>query len=134
MTLASLLLVVFAAFIHAGWNLLAKRGAAIGPPFVLAYTLMSGLLYAPWFAWVVWHDGMQWSLAIVGCLVLSGGLHLAYSLCLQRGYRVADLSVVYPVARGSGPALSARLHSSCWRKCPRQAGSAACCSSSAASR
>jgi drug/metabolite transporter (DMT)-like permease len=105
--LLSLLLVVLAAFIHAGWNLLAKRGASIGPPFVFAYTIMSGVLYAPWFAWVVWHEGMQWSAAIVACLVLSGGLHLAYSLCLQRGYRVADLSVVYPVARGSGPALSA---------------------------
>ena len=34
------------------------------------------------------------------------GIHLAYSLCLQRGYQVADLSVVYPIARGTGPLLS----------------------------
>ena len=47
-----------------------------------------------------------WSLPVVGCLVLSGILHLAYSLCLQRGYQVADLSVVYPIARGTGPLLS----------------------------
>ena len=33
-------------------------------------------------------------------------LHLLYSLSLQAGYRVADLSLVYPVARGSGPLLS----------------------------
>ena len=43
------------------------------------------------------------------CLLISGLIHLAYSLCLQRGYRVADLSVVYPVARGSGPMLSSEL-------------------------
>ena len=34
-------------------------------------------------------------------------MHLAYSLALQRGYRVADLSVVYPIARGTGPTLAA---------------------------
>src|SRR5699024_577734 len=39
-------------------------------------------------------------------LLLSGTIHLAYSLCLQRGYQLADLSVVYPVARGTGPLLS----------------------------
>ena len=47
-----------------------------------------------------------WSLPVVGCLVLSAILHLGYSLCLQRGYQVADLSVVYPIARGTGPLLS----------------------------
>jgi drug/metabolite transporter (DMT)-like permease len=43
---------------------------------------------------------------VAGCILLSGLIHLAYSLCLQRGYQVADLSVVYPVARGTGPMLS----------------------------
>ena len=33
------------------------------------------------------------SLPVVGCLLLSGLIHLAYNLCLQRGYQVADLSV-----------------------------------------
>ena len=33
-------------------------------------------------------------------------LHLVYSLTLQAGYRAADLSLVYPIARGSGPLLS----------------------------
>jgi multidrug transporter EmrE-like cation transporter len=42
----------------------------------------------------------------VACILVSGLVHLGYSLCLQRGYQVADLSVVYPVARGSGPMLS----------------------------
>jgi drug/metabolite transporter (DMT)-like permease len=104
--LTALLLVVLAAVIHAAWNLLAKRGSHAGPAFVFAYTLASGVLYLPWVAWVLWHEGMAWSGPIVACLLASGALHLVYSLCLQRGYRVADLSVVYPVARGSGPALS----------------------------
>jgi drug/metabolite transporter (DMT)-like permease len=106
MSAASLALVVLAAALHAAWNLLAKRAAHVGAPFVFAYTLLSAVLYAPWVAWILWHEGMAWSWAIAACLLLTGGLHLAYSLCLQKGYRAADLSVVYPVARGSGPALS----------------------------
>ncbi len=36
----------------------------------------------------------------------SGCLHSAYFTTLQRGYAEGDLSVVYPLARGTGPALS----------------------------
>jgi drug/metabolite transporter (DMT)-like permease len=36
----------------------------------------------------------------------SGVLHLGYFLLLQRGYAVGDLSVVYPLARGTGPLLA----------------------------
>ena len=48
----------------------------------------------------------RWSWPVAGCILLSAVIHLGYSLCLQRGYQVADLSVVYPVARGTGPMLS----------------------------
>ena len=64
------------------------------------------MLYAPWVVWVLLHDGMQWSWMVVGAILMSSLLHLGYSLCLQRGYQVADLSVVYPIARGTGPLLS----------------------------
>jgi len=106
MSLASLLLVISAAIAHASWNLIAKRAAKVGPAFVFAYGLCSTLIYAPWVVWIVLHEGMQWSLPVVACILLSGLLHLGYSLCLQRGYQVADLSVVYPIARGTGPLLS----------------------------
>jgi drug/metabolite transporter (DMT)-like permease len=43
-----------------------------------------------------------WLLAILGNAVL----HIAYGIVLQRGYTVGDLSVVYPLARGTGPLLS----------------------------
>lgn len=33
-------------------------------------------------------------------------LQLAYFLLLQRGYRLGDVSIVYPLARGTGPLLS----------------------------
>lgn len=39
----------------------------------------------------------------------SSVIHVAYFVSLQRGYRVGDLSLVYPLARGSGPALAGVL-------------------------
>ncbi|MGC9449340.1 hypothetical protein [Cereibacter johrii] len=106
MTLASLLLVVLASFIHASWNLLAKTAASVGPVFVFAYNLIACVAYAPWVLFLLVHEGIIWTWTGIGFVLLSGLIHLAYSLCLQRGYQVADLSVVYPVARGTGPMLS----------------------------
>src|SRR5436190_1268815 len=106
MSLLSLTLVVLAAFIHATWNLLSKRAADAGPTFVFAYNLFACLVYLPWMIWLVAYGNLTWSLPVLACLLLSAAIHLAYSLCLQRGYQVADLSVVYPVARGTGPMLS----------------------------
>lgn len=106
MSLASLTLVVLAALIHATWNLFAKRAAAAGPTFVFACNLVACVAYLPWAVWLVAAGALEWSLSVAGCLLLSSLIHLAYSLCLQRGYQVAELSVVYPVARGSGPMLS----------------------------
>ena len=107
MTFLTVSLVVLAAFIHAGWNLLSKRAAIAGPVFVLAQTTVICVVYAPWLIWVLAHDGMVWSWPIVGCILLSAVTTLAYTLSLQHGYRVADLSIVYPVARGTGPLLAA---------------------------
>jgi drug/metabolite transporter (DMT)-like permease len=47
------------------------------------------------------YGGREWLL-----IVSSGILHLLYAVTLNHGYRVADLSVVYPVARGTGPLIS----------------------------
>jgi len=106
MTPLALLLVITAAFTHATWNLLAKHAAMVGAAFVFAYSLCATLIYFPWVLWILWHEGMAWSWSIVACIVLSAALHLVYNLALQRGYQVADLSVVYPVARGTAPLLS----------------------------
>lgn len=106
MTLASLLLVVLASFIHASWNLLAKRAASVGPVFVFAYNVVSCVAYAPWVLYLLAEGAIIWTSEGIGFVLASGIIHLAYSLCLQRGYQVADFSVVYPVARGTGPMLS----------------------------
>lgn len=106
MSFSALSLVVLASFIHATWNLLSKRAAAAGAAFVFAYTLVCCVAYAPVVVWLIMQKTMVWNWPALICIALSGAVHLGYSLCLQRGYQVADLSVVYPVARGTGPLLS----------------------------
>lgn len=105
MTPAALGLVLGAAFIHATWNLLAKRVGG-GPAFVWLFGSVSSLLYAPLAAAVVFivrpHIGVVQLFFIAGTAVL----HLVYFLMLQGGYRFGDLSLVYPLARGTGPMLS----------------------------
>lgn len=106
MTLSPLLLVLFAALAHASWNLFAKRAAPAGPVFVCAYNLVSCIIYLPLVIYELAQARFVWSRAAVALVLASGAVHLAYSLFLQRGYQKAELSVVYPVARGTGPMLS----------------------------
>ena len=106
MTFAAFSLVVLAALIHATWNMLAKQAAHAGPAFVLAYSAVACLAYGPWVVYALLDGAIAWSWAGAGVLFLSGLIHLGYNLCLQKGYQKADLSVAYPVARGTGPLLS----------------------------
>ncbi|MGH3663904.1 MAG: EamA family transporter, partial [Micromonosporaceae bacterium] len=102
MSLVALALVLSAAVSHATWNLAAKRASDGGLAFVWLAALLATVMYAP----VVLVAAHSLSLAAVGVIMLSGLVHLGYFLLLQRGYRLADLSVVYPLARGTGPLLS----------------------------
>jgi len=106
MTFAAIFLVVLAALVHATWNLLSKRASSVGPTFVFAYNFVACVAYAPWVIYLIARQTIQWDWSVVGFIVCSGLIHLAYSLSLQRGYQKADFSVVYPVARGTGPMLS----------------------------
>jgi drug/metabolite transporter (DMT)-like permease len=97
--------VLLAALCHAAWNLQAKRAAA-SRHFVWLYSAASLVVWTPLVLVVLLrqlpHFGTAQCLALAGTAVL----HLLYSLSLQAGYRVADLSIVYPLARGSGPLFS----------------------------
>jgi drug/metabolite transporter (DMT)-like permease len=105
MSLLAFLAVLLAATTHATWNLFAKR-AARAEHFVWLYSIASVVLYAPIVIWIVVTQRPQFQLIHWLALGATGVLHLGYSLMLQAGYRASDLSVVYPIARGSGPLLS----------------------------
>jgi drug/metabolite transporter (DMT)-like permease len=101
-------LVVLAALIHASWNIAAKKASG-GALFVALNVWVSTIVYAPVFALYAYFFPLQLGWRELLLLAGSGAIHLAYSLALQRGYQKYDLTVVYPVARGTGPLLSSVL-------------------------
>jgi drug/metabolite transporter (DMT)-like permease len=106
MSPTAILLIVVAAFSHAGWNLAAKRAGAGGVVFVWLYAAMSVVLLVPVAVVAVLVGGQQPAWSWLPALGVSGLLHVGYFVLLQRGYATGDLSVVYPLARGTGPLLS----------------------------
>lgn len=106
MSLLALALVLVAAACHATWNLASKRVAS-GLPFIWVTGVLSLILWSPVIAGYLWLHPVTLSWLSVGFMVLSGGLHTGYSIYLQRAYRSGDFSLVYPLARGTGPLLSA---------------------------
>ena len=105
MTAFALGLVLVAAVLHATWNLCAKRAGG-GLPFVWLVGTVICSAYVPVLIvyWLWKHPSITWTDA--AWIAGSGGLKTGYSLFLQRGYRTGDFSLIYPLARGTGPLLS----------------------------
>ena len=105
MPLLAIAAVLLAALTHATWNLAAKRAAG-AKHFVWMYSSLTLVLYLPIIVWVLWTTRPEFELRHWLALAATAILHIGYSLILQAGYRASDLSLVYPLARGSGPLLS----------------------------
>ena len=105
MTLFALCLVLLAAVTHASWNISAKF-AAESRHFVWLFSAGSVLVYGPIVIGILLVEQPQFGARHWLSLAATSVLHLLYSLSLQKGYRLSDLSVVYPIARGTGPLLS----------------------------
>lgn len=105
MTQLALGLVLAAAVIHASWNFLAKRAAG-GPAFVWLYSVLMPVFYAPVIIVFAILARPALDLADFAFIFGTSILHVIYFLLLNRGYRIGDLSLVYPLARGTGPMLA----------------------------
>ncbi len=105
MTPLAFALVLAAAACHATWNLVAKKAGG-GNNFVLMGSLLVSVIWIPVVVWVGVQDVVSWGIAEWLILAVSATLHVVYFRTLLHGYEVSDLTVVYPVARGSGPLLS----------------------------
>jgi drug/metabolite transporter (DMT)-like permease len=104
----ALALVLTAAVLHASWNVLAKRSGG-GTPFIWLYFFVGVVLWIPVVivATAIVHP--RFTPLIVIFIAGNGLLHAVYFWLLQRGYRAGDLSVVYPLARGTGPMIASVL-------------------------
>lgn len=102
------LLVAVAAVAHATWNVAVKRTGTQAPGFFWAGFVVGAIVFAPFGIAALISEGtdlLRW----LPWAAVSGVLQVVYFLTLQRGYRVGDVSVVYPLARGSGPLLAVIL-------------------------
>jgi drug/metabolite transporter (DMT)-like permease len=99
MSAAALGLALLAAVAHSSWNLLIARTRET--QIATAVALVSGVLVFAPIAALTW----QLSSAALPYVVISSALELTYFVLLARAYRSAELSVIYPLARGSAPVI-----------------------------
>jgi drug/metabolite transporter (DMT)-like permease len=105
MPLTAVVLVLVAAVVHGSWNLLLKREG--GRSDVMLGALVVGVaLTAPMLAFYPLR-----SIPLEGWLLilLAALLETGYMLALSAAYAIGDLSLVYPVARGTAPIVVAPL-------------------------
>ena len=91
--------VLFAAFLHAGWNAVIRAG---GDRFqgMLLLTTTQGLMGLVMAAFFPLPEGYIWLWVLA-----SGAIHATYKMFLAAAYHHGDLSRVYPIARGTAPMI-----------------------------
>ena len=107
MPVEALAMVLVAAVLHATWNFWVKKAQIHPLAFSLLTSGVTTLAYAP-IVWYFFRDtGLGISADAWPWLIASCVVHNLYFFVLQTGYARSDLSIVYPLARGTGPLLSA---------------------------
>ena len=106
MPTVALVLVIVAAVLHAGWNVLLKTS---GDPLRTAVRLQAiGTAVLVPVGFLAWLANGRPAIEPGGVALAlgSGVLEAVYFLCLSAAYARGDLSLVYPLARGTAPLLS----------------------------
>jgi drug/metabolite transporter (DMT)-like permease len=98
-TTTAIVLIIFSACIHAGWNLIAKREHPSAAFFWVA-TCAGVLLLSPLMVWK-FHRLAQIPPEVWWTLVATGLCMAVYYLALAGAYRSGTMSIAYPLARSS---------------------------------
>jgi drug/metabolite transporter (DMT)-like permease len=99
-------LVLLSALCHASWNFLLKKSGG-GAGLITAASIVSLVVYAPLVVGTIWWQGYAFRPIHLALMLGSGLIHTVYFLLLDRAYRSGgDLSIVYPLARATGPLLT----------------------------
>jgi drug/metabolite transporter (DMT)-like permease len=99
MPASALGLALAAACIHALWNVLLARAPNVEAATAVAL-VVAEVVFLP-VTFVVWRADR----AVIPFAIASAGLQLLYFTLLPTAYRLAELSVVYPIARGMAPVV-----------------------------
>ena len=106
MTWLALALVLSSALIHASWNFLLKKSGG-GTGLISAANLLSLVVYAPIALGAALLQDYHFRTVHLVLMFASGMVHMVYFLLLDRAYRSGgDLSIVYPLARATGPLIT----------------------------
>lgn len=99
MPLGAFVLVLLAAMLHTGWNLVLKH---VQEKHVVTWWALVGgsVVFLPLLVWSPPPSLAIWPYAIASALA-----ETAYFVALIWAYQHADFSLVYPLARGTAPAL-----------------------------
>jgi drug/metabolite transporter (DMT)-like permease len=102
----AIVLALVAAAMHGTWNVLVKVSGDPTDTLTRATAAAALLMTPPAFvAWLIaGRPGL--SIEAAGLAALSALLELAYIFLLSAAYRRGEVSVVYPIARGSAPLLA----------------------------
>lgn len=97
MTAISIVLLMTSGLLHASWNFLLK---ASGEKFLALWWgyLLGGLVFLPFMIGRPLPPPSVWVWLLVSVLV-----EIIYLALLSFSYQKTDLSVIYPITRGSGP-------------------------------
>lgn len=98
---SALALLLTAAVLHASWNLLVKQSRA-KEVFTWLSLIVGSLCFLPVLLRSPALPARAWPY-----LVVSAAAETAYFFALTRAYSLGDFSLVYPLARGTAPALLA---------------------------
>lgn len=106
MSTTALLLVLAAALLHASWNfVLKKSGGGLG--ILTLSAIIGSTILTPIGLFLIFAQNYSFTWTALGMIAGSATIHLAYFLLLDRAYRAGgNLSVVYPLARATGPLLT----------------------------
>jgi len=105
MTGLALFLLICAAFFHASWNFISKKACG-GAIFVWLFNATASIVYIPIVIGSMWVTKSSFSWDYTIFMLGSAFLHVGYFILLNKGYHAGDLSLVYPLARGTGPLIS----------------------------
>ena len=112
MTSSVFLLVLIAAIFHAAWNFAARKAA--GNLMAVWLGLWLGCAVAfPGVVGIAVCKGLPETVSVqaIAYIIATGLIHSVYFRLLAAGYEHGEISLVYPIARGSGIALTAVLAS-----------------------
>ncbi len=102
MNTTALIMVLVSAVAHAVWNFLFKKGGD-KESFIWLVQVVMAVIFIPLAIVIAAKNPID----VTGWIFVlgTGVLHVFYFIFLGRAYASGDLSEVYPIARGTGPAV-----------------------------